>query len=365
LDVPWDDRFVQALDRVWAAGDAAAPLDPRLPAAAARELLSVLKPTHLFGVDGDLSALDGGIPAEPGDALVVATSGSSASPKAAVLDHAAVGASARATSKRLGVDPSNDRWLACIPLSHVGGLGVVTRALLTNTPLVVRQRFDAADVEREARRGATLVSLVATALRRIDPALFRTILLGGAAPPESLPPNIVTTYGMTETGGGIVYDGLPLDCIEISISEPGEILVKGPMLLRAYRDGTDPKVDSGWLPTGDAGAIDPDGLLQVSGRIAETINTGGEKVWPETVERVLSRHPKVRDVAVAGRPDPEWGERLVAFVVPTDSSDPPSLDELRRFCTEPLAPWAAPKQVVLLDALPRANSGKIVRRLLP
>ncbi len=256
LDVPWNDRFVEALEAVWAAGDAAAPLDPRLPAPAARELLAVLRPTHLLGGDGDLIALDDGVPAEPGDALVVATSGSSASPKAVVLGHAAVRASAAATSARLGVDPSEDRWLACIPLSHVGGLGVVTRALHTNTPLVVHERFDASAVEREARQGATLVSLVATAIRRIDPALYRAVLLGGAAPPDGLAHNVVTTYGMTETGGGIVYDGIPLEDVEVSISESGEILLNGPMLLRAYRDGSDPRLDSGWFPTGDAGAID-------------------------------------------------------------------------------------------------------------
>jgi o-succinylbenzoate---CoA ligase len=372
LDVPWDQHFVEALDRVWSAGDAAAPLDPRLPAPAARDLLAVLRPTHLLrtlrgvgDLDGDLIALDGGLPAESGDALVVATSGSGASPKAVILDQPAVRASAEATSARLGVDPSLDRWLACIPLSHVGGLGVVTRAMQTGTPLVVHDRFDAAAVESEALHGATLVSVVATALRRIDPGLFRTVLLGGAAPPDGLAPNVITTYGMTETSGGIVYDGLPLDGVQISVGETGEVFVKGPMLLRAYRDGIDPKVDSGWLPTGDAGSIDEVGRLHVSGRIAETINTGGEKVWPVTVERVVARHPKVADVAVSGRPDPEWGERVVAFVVSTDPSDPPTLDQLRRFASEHLAPWAAPKEIVLLDALPRAASGKIIRRMLP
>ena len=102
------------------------------------------------------------------------------------------------------------------------------------------------------------------------------------------------------------------------------------MLLRAYRDGSDPKLPGGWLPTGDAGTISPDGRLHVYGRIAETINTGGEKVWPASIERVLAAHPKVAEVAVCGRPDPEWGERVVAFVVPADRSDPVGLDELRR-----------------------------------
>ena len=127
---------------------------------------------------------------------------------------------------------SDDHWLACLPLSHVGGLAVVTRALSTGTRLTVLPGFDPAAVQSSE---ATLVSLVATALRRIDPARFRLIVLGGAAVPDDLPGNVVTTYGMTETGSGIVYDGVPLDGVEVRVADDGEIHVRGPMLLRAYR----------------------------------------------------------------------------------------------------------------------------------
>ena len=119
-------------------------------------------------------------------------------------------ASAVATSARLDVDPDRDRWVACLPLAHIGGLSVVTRSLVTGTPCTVLDRFDATAVEAEARRGATLVSLVATALGRCDASGYRAVLLGGAAPPTALPANVVTTYGMTETGSGCVYDGRPL-----------------------------------------------------------------------------------------------------------------------------------------------------------
>ena len=194
-----------------------------------------------------------------------------------------------------------DHWLACLPLAHVGGLSVVTRALHTGTDLTVLPRFDVAPVEAAARGGATLVSLVATALGRIDASLFRTIVLGGAAPPPDRPANTVTTYGMTETGSGVVYDGVPLDGVDVRIDDDGEIHLRGPMLLRAYRDGRDPLID-GWLMTGDVGRWLPDGRLHVDGRRGDLIITGGENVWPEAVERALRTDPRVGDVAVSGTP---------------------------------------------------------------
>ena len=125
------------------------------------------------------------------------------------------------------------------------------------------------------------------------------------------------------------------------------------MLLRAYRDGTDPRLAGGWLPTGDAGRLEPDGTLAVFGRMAEVIVTGGEKVWPVPVEQVLASHPGVDQVAVWKRPDPEWGERVVAWVVPADPVRPPGLDELRELVAAELAPWAAPRELVVVDRLPR------------
>ncbi|MGO8873822.1 MAG: class I adenylate-forming enzyme family protein [Acidimicrobiales bacterium] len=368
LDLPAGQPFVDGLRRAWDAGDAVLPLDPRLPGPAVAQVLDSLRPTVVVGPDGARSR-SGGVPVEPGDALVVATSGTTGSPKGVVLTHAAVRASAVATSHRLRVDPDTDRWVACLPLAHVGGLSVVTRSLLTGVPLTVLERFDAGEVERCARDGATLVSLVATALRRLDASGYRLVLLGGAATAETLPANVVTTYGMTETGSGIVYDGTPLDGVELRIGdgrtgEVGEVLVRGPMLLRCYRDGSDPRLPGGWLPTGDAGHLRPDGSLDVFGRMAEVIVTGGEKVWPAPVEAVLADHPGVSEVAVWKRSDPEWGERVVAWVVPADPDGPPALAELRALVAGTLAPWAAPRELALVASLPRTSSGKVRRAAL-
>jgi O-succinylbenzoic acid--CoA ligase len=386
LDLPGGTGFVDALQAVWDTGDAAAPLDPRLPALARRTMLAALRPTRIVGSDGEQHALPGGVPVEDGDALVIATSGTSGEPKGVVLTHGAIVASARATSERLGLDPSRHTWLACLPLAHIGGLSVVTRALVTRTSLVVMPGFDADLVEDAGRSGqVSHVSLVTTALARLDASVFSCVLLGGSKPPATLPPNVVTTYGMTETGSGVVYDGAPLEGVEISIrpgddaspvpretndasfGADGEILVRAPMLFRCYRDGQDGRVvgpdgTSGWFATGDAGHWEADGRLAVSGRIDDVITTGAEKVWPDLVERALSAHPDVAEVAVWKRSDPQWGERVVAWVVPR--TEAPSLEELRRMVAETIAPWAAPRELVLVDDLPRTAAGKVRRRAL-
>jgi O-succinylbenzoic acid--CoA ligase len=236
----------------------------------------------------------------------------------------------------------------------VGGLSVITRALLTGTPLT----FDPDDPQ------ATLTSVVPTQANRLDLSRFRKILVGGSADWRERPPSFVRTYGMTETGSGVVYDGVPLDGVEVDIDATGQIRVRGPMLLRAYRDGHDPKSTDGWLPTGDAGAWADDGTLTVAGRIGDVIVTGGEKVWPTPVEEVLRRHPAVADAAVAGRPDDEWGQRVVAWIVPADPSRPPSLDELREHVKASLPAYAAPRAVVVVEELPRTALGKVRRGLL-
>jgi O-succinylbenzoic acid--CoA ligase len=366
LDLPPGPRFVQALCSAWESGDAVLPLDPRLPRPAIERLLDALRPARVVSTQGSRALPGGGIPTEAGDALVVATSGTTGEPKGVVLTADAVQASALATSRRLEVDPEQDRWLACLPFAHIGGLSVITRALETGTPYRIHEQFDARAVENEARSGITMVSLVATALGRTDTSGYRVVVLGGAAPPRSLPENVVTTYGMTETGSGLVYDGVPLDGVEVrlgdgSLGAGGEILVRGPMLARGYRDGHDPKLAGGWLPTGDGGAFGPDGRLVVHGRMAEVIVTGAEKVWPVTVEHALSGHPGVAEVAVWKRPDAEWGERVVAWVVPTDPAAPPAMGELKEAVAAQVAPWAAPKELVVVAELPRTASGKVRR----
>ncbi len=169
---------------------------------------------------------------------------------------------------------------------------------------------------------------------------------------------------------------MPLEGVEVAIGTggpdggaEGEILLRCPMQLRAYRDGTDPTVPGpdgrgGWLATGDGGHVDEHGRLVVDGRLAEVVVTGGEKVWPNEVDAALATSPKVAEVAVWKRPDPEWGERVVAFVVPADPADPPTLPELAALAAQRLAPWAAPKELELRDSLPRTPSGKIRRSAL-
>ena len=356
LDLPGGPGFVDALRRVWDDGDAALPLDPRLPPPARASLVAAMAPGRILGHDG-ATDLPTGRAVEPGDALVVPTSGSTGDSKGVVLTHSALDASARATNARLGVR-HGDHWLACLPLAHIGGLSVVVRAIRSGTALTVHSGFDAAAVMAS---GATLVSLVATALARIDPATFRVILLGGAAPPPAVPSNVVTTYGMTETGSGVVYDGAPLDGVELRIAPDGEILLRGPMLLRAYRDGTDPFRD-GWFPTGDVGRWIESGRLHVDGRRGDLIVTGGENVWPEPVERVLRGLPSIADVAVTGIADPEWGEAVTAYVVP--AGRPPSLDDLRGAVKAELPAYCAPRRLILVDEIPRTSIGKVARSYL-
>lgn len=291
------------------------------------------------------------------------TSGTSGDAKGVVLTHEALVASAEATSRRLQVDPHSDRWLCCLPLSHVGGMSVVTRALITDTPVVIHPAFDEEAATLAVREGVTLTSLVATALFRLEQATIdalRVIVLGGSVPPTDLPLNTVTTYGLTESGSGLVYDGVPLDGVEIELAEDGEILLRGPMLLRAYRDGRDPKDKRGFFPTGDLGTFDESGRLVVFGRREDVIVSGGEKIWPNPVEQVLARHPGVKDVAVVGVDDPEWQQRAVACVVPS-ALGAPQLEALRDLVRDELGAVHAPRELALFDSLPRTSIGKIQR----
>ena len=366
--MPAGPRFADALRRGWDEGDAVLPLDMRLSEPAKARVLETMRPSVIVDASGDSVSVPGGEPVEEGDALVVATSGTTGEQKGVVLTHAAVEASARATSARLGVDPARDRWLACLPFAHVGGLSVLTRAMLTGTPVEIQPRFAVAQAVAAARdRGATLVSLVPTALDRLGSqaaSLFRTIVVGGQQPPAVTAANVVSTYGMTETGSGVFYDGLALEGVEASL-RAGEVWLRGPMLLRCYRDGTDPKTADGWFATGDAGELDGRGRLSIHGRLDDLVISGGENIWPAQVESVLRLHPTVLEVAVGGRPDPKWGARVVAYVVVSPAAqdlEPAAiLAGLRQSAKEQLAGFAAPRELVVVARLPRSSIGKVNR----
>jgi o-succinylbenzoate---CoA ligase len=350
--------MLERIKRAWDHGDAVFPLEQRAPQQMRRRLIDAAAPTVIATSQGDTSWK--GTPIDAGDALVVASSGTTGEPKCIVLTMEALRASARATHSFLDASAS-DKWLCCLPPSHVGGFGVLARAILSDIPVIAVPGFSEKAYNDAARDGATLVSLVPTALHRIDPSLFRTILVGGSKVEGLLPNNCVTTYGLTETGGGIVYNGIPLQGVEIDIRE-SIVHVRAPMLMRQYRDGISPVSSDGWLGTGDMGSF-PENILQVEGREGDLIITGGENVWPMVVEQSLATHPKVKEVCVAGIPDTTWGQAVTAWIVTNDSQNL-DLDEVRAHVKLTLASYYAPQKIFLVDEIPKTSLGKPQRSRL-
>jgi O-succinylbenzoic acid--CoA ligase len=363
--------------KVWEAGAALFPVDHRLPPSLSRDLMDRAVPTIVVDADG-WHRQGAGRLVEVGVALVVHTSGTGGVPKLVQFDRPAIDAAVASSTLALEASP-HDRWLCCLPLAHVGGLLVLFRSILLGAPVTVHPRFDPEAVAAEA--DSAFVSLVPTMLVRLldadaDLSHFRAILVGGAVVPAWLADraraeraNVIETYGLTESCGGVVYDGRPLPGTEVRIDGGGEIQLRGPTLMRGYLDDMEATAraftDGGWLRAGDAGWIDAQGRLRVAGRLDDLINTGGEKVWPAEVEAVLQGHPGVAEVAIIGRPDPEWGQRVVAYVVPVDPTAPPSLETLRDHVALSLPRHSAPRQLVLVpEGLPRTASGKVRRAAL-
>lgn len=346
LALPAGPALFAALREAWEGGPALLPVDPGLPAVRRAALVE---------------ALGGPVPDDV--AVVIATSGSTGTPKGVELTRAALEASARAGLERLGATGA-ERWLCCLPPSSVGGLMVLVRSLVLGVEPVLLPRFDVAAV---AAADARAVALVPTLLARlldaeVDLARFRHVLLGGAAAPPALLARaaVTTTYGMSETCGGCVYDGVPLRGVEVEIDDDARIRLRGPVLARAYRDRPLPLVD-GWLVTGDVGHL-VDGRLEVLGRADDVLISGGTNVAPARVEAALATHPAIAEVAVVGRPDPEWGQRVVAVVVPRPGARVPDLPALRAFLADRLAPAELPRELRITDRLPLLGSGKVDRR---
>jgi o-succinylbenzoate---CoA ligase len=366
-------RLVEALAAALdGRGPALLPLDAGLPPGRLAELIDALGPGSVEDTEGVTTARSVSIQGvAEGTAVVIGTSGSTGVPKGVELSAAALRHSARASLDRVGARPG-ERWLCCLPVTHVAGLQVLVRSLAGGTEPVLAER---ADEHTVAASGCAHVSLVPTQLQRLlasvdrstpAPGLagFSSVLLGGAAAPAGLLASaraagvpVVTTYGMTETCGGCVYDGVPLDGVRAEVRDDGRIWLRGLVLFSGYRGGPGAPAD-GWFRTGDLGRLDDAGRLIVRGRADDVINTGGEKVVPGEVAAVLQACPGVRDAAVIGQPDPEWGERVVAVVVPADPDDPPELELLRLRVRERLPRYAAPSKVVMVDAVPMLPSGK-------
>jgi O-succinylbenzoic acid--CoA ligase len=346
-------------------------------------------------LDALVGALDGTGPAvSPGPAVadevpeqvavVVRTSGSTGDPRGVMLDAAALRASADATAARLS---GHGRWLLALPPEHVAGLQVLVRSVIAGTTPVVAQPgpFRAAGFVADAARlggGPRYTSLVPTQLvRLLDDAEataalaeFDAVLIGGAATPapvldaaRAAGVRVVTTYGMSETCGGCVYDGVPLDGVQVTVAD-GLVHVAGPVLARGYlaRPDLDARafvVTDGVrrLRTSDVGRVD-DGRLTVLGRADDVIVTGGVKVAPAAVEDVIVRLPGVAEACVVGVPDDEWGHVVVAAVVV--SGPAPTLDQVRTEVAARLGAAHAPRRLVVLDALPHRGPGKHDRRAL-
>jgi len=309
------------------------------------------------------------VPLQDGDALVIATSGSTGAPKGVVHTHASIAAHARMVAQRLALT-SSDQWWLCLPPAHIGGFGVLSRAMHLGAPVTFADHVDDSTLAQAIASGATHTSVVPTLLSRHSFAEWQLVLVG-AARSEILPPNAVSTYGLTETCGGVVYDGVALSDAEVRLSN-GRIHVRTPSMARSYRNGPLPLID-GWLDTGDLGTFiesphdgsPTQGVLRVEGRSDDLIITGGNKVWPHIVEQRLREHPLVADVVVRGVPDTEWGAIVKAWIAPTSKDRPPTLDALRAHVKETLAAYCAPQRMTLVESIPRSALGKVLVSELP
>ncbi|MDR7429156.1 MAG: o-succinylbenzoate--CoA ligase [Armatimonadota bacterium] len=334
----------------------------------------------------------------PGAAVqgILYTSATTGEPKGAQLTFANHFWNALYSNLHLGCGPEGG-WLVVLPLYHVGGLAVLWRAALSGSVVVLHDRFDPDAFNHEVDLGVAYTSLVPTMLDRVlqsraarpVPASLRAVLLGGGPVPAELVVQaarrgwpVAPTYGLTEAASQVATlhpavalyrpdsAGRPLLGVEVragrSAQEPGEILVRGPTVMKGYfrrPEATARTLRGGWLHTGDVGYVDPEGHLHVLDRREDLIVTGGENVYPAEVEAVLRAHPAVAEAAVVGLPDPQWGQQVVGFVRvrPGMVADP---QELVTFCRARLAGFKVPRRVWIIDRLPRAGLDKVSRRRL-
>ena len=377
--------------------------------------LAVLPAGPAAVVDAARAVLRPGDPLEPGADLVVVTSGSTGAGRGVLLSAGALRASAIATHHRLGGPGS---WLLALPVSAIAGLQVLCRSAVAGRP-VTRLSTDGTLADALARMPAgdrRYTAMVPTQLRRYldaEPTALRAfdaIVVGGAATDPALLGRaraegvaVVTTYGMTETAGGCVYDGRPLEGVGVRVGEGGPagpggggiagpggggpagpggggpagpggggiagpggggIELSGPTLALGYRGdpgATASAFADGWFRTRDAGTLTADGRLTVHGRLDDVVISGGVNVAPAAVEAALREHPDVADAVVFGRPDAEWGQRVVAAVVPAPGATP-QLAVLRPWVGQRLGAAAAPRELHTVPAVPTLHTGKPDRR---
>lgn len=382
LEVPTGPALLGLLPRL---ADALAGIGPALAPVAAGDQAQIALLIKAFGI-GHRLADEEDDPADP-TVIVIATSGSTGTPKGTLLARSALAASAAATQERLGPPGS---WLLALPAQHIAGLQVLLRSIAAGTdpylldtgePFTPRRFRQATD---RLPDGPRYLSLVPTQLHRIlteesATAALRTfdrVLVGGSATPAALLVRarqagiaVVTTYGMSETCGGCVYDGVPLDGVTAELDGTGRVHLTGPMIGRGYRnlpahpafpahaDHADhsPRTFRSFR-TDDLGEW-RDGRLQILGRVDDVIITGGLKVVPSALEEAIATLPSVAHVVVVGLPDPEWGRRLVAVAVATDPLQPPTLREIQQ-ATAAAGIATTPRALAVVDEIPSRGPGK-------
>jgi O-succinylbenzoic acid--CoA ligase len=350
-----------------------------------------------------------GIPLLDLDAVhsIIYTAGTTGRPKGAMLTYGNHWWNAVGSTLNLGLQ-EDDRWLACLPLFHVGGLAILWRSVICGFPVVLHESFDAAWVNRAIdTEQITIVSVVATMLQRMlaergnraYPPTLRCVLLGGGPAPLPLLEQcarrgipVFQTYGLTEAASQVATlapedalrkvgsAGKPLFPVQLRIdgtgahgsgSEPavGEIAVRGPTVFAGYlgeRNGahTPPgRSDDEWFHTGDLGYLDGEGYLYVLDRRDDLIVSGGENVYPREVEDVLLAHPAVADAGVYGVPDRTWGKVPAAAIVLRDGASATGA-EVIRYCKQRLSGFKAPTSIRIVEQLPRNAAGKLQRSRL-
>jgi O-succinylbenzoic acid--CoA ligase len=364
-------EMLAAVRAALAGGPAVLPL-PAAPEPARTSLLDALRPD---------------LPLEEGAALVVPTSGSTGEPKGVLLTADAVLASADATHVRLG---GPGRWLLALPTTHIAGLMVLARSVVAGVDPVVLDLSEGFDPESFA---AASVRLLAESKRRYTAlvpkqladivrdggcglealAAYDAVLLGGSAAAPDLVARaraagvqLVTTYGMTETCGGCVYDGIALEGVKVEVGPDERIRLAGPMLAFGYRlrpELTSDAFAHGWFITADAGRIDADGRLHVIGRIDDIAITGGVNVPLAAVDAAVTSHPEVENACAVALPDAEWGERIVVAVVAAAGCSP-TLKSVRAHVMKSLPTAYAPKELIVVDALPMLAGQKVDRHTM-
>ena len=331
---------------------------------------------------------------------ILYTSGTTGHPKGAMLTYGNHWWSAIGSALNLGLQ-ADDRWLACLPLFHVGGLAILLRSVIYGQPVIVHESFDPGAVNRAIDdEGVTIISMVSTMVQRTleargdkpYPPALRCILLGGGPAPKPLLEDcarrgvpVVQTYGLTEAASQVATlspedarrkmgsAGKPLlptelrierDGVGAGMGEAGEIVIRGPTVTPGYADRPEANADAfrdSWFHTGDIGYLDSEGYLYVLDRRDDLIISGGENVYPAEIESVLRSHPVVEEAGVIGMPDERWGQAPVAFVRVREAI---SEADLKAFCAGRLAHYKVPTRIRFVETLPRNASGKLLRRKL-